>query len=314
MRKVYVRFRTPMAIACAMLVVACGKSDSKSPVSPSASASAPTRGGVVTGATISGTILTAARASSVRPAGVALTVSIVGTSINAMVDASGHFTLQNVPSGDLTLAFMGSGIDARLTIKGVHANDQIRITVNVNGNTADLEENDHEMDNHEAELEGRVVSASCSANPQTIVVGTMTPTTVNIQTARIHRGDDKALTCAQIQLNDWVEVHGTKNGTMMVATEVDIETDHGAQHQPGNDDGDEGDKNEAEVKGIVAGAPAGHACPAFTFTVGTTTVTTTAMTKFEDTTCAEVVNGNTVEATGTRTSASALTATKVEKK
>src|SRR5438552_576060 len=145
----------------------------------------------------------------------------------------------------------------------------------------------------------------------TIVVGTRTPTTVNIQNARIH-SDATPLTCAQVQVNDRVEVHGTRNGTTLIATEVRIDTDHGAQRQPDHDDGDEGNKEEDEVKGVVAGAPAGHACPAFTFTVGTKTVTTTASTKFEHAMCAEVVNGMTVEAEGTKTGANALTATKVE--
>jgi hypothetical protein len=68
------------------------------------------------------------------------------------------------------------------------------------------------------------------------------------------------------------------------------------------------------VKGTVSGAAAGHACPAFTFTVAGVAVTTTASTRFEDTTCAGVVNGISVEVEGTRTAANALTATKVEKK
>jgi uncharacterized protein DUF5666 len=42
-------------------------------------------------------------------------------------------------------------------------------------------------------------------------------------------------------------------------------------------------------------------------------VTTTATTKFEDVSCAGVVNGVSVEVKGTRTSATAMTATKVEK-
>ena len=85
--------------------------------------------------------------------------------------------------------------------------------------------------------------------------------------------------------------------------------------QPGHDDDDDDDddENEAEVKGTVAGAVVGHACP-FTFTVGTTTVITTEGTTFKDTTCAKVVNGVTVEAKGTRTGPTTITATRVEKK
>lgn len=91
----------------------------------------------------------------------------------------------------------------------------------MNGNAAELDENEHEMENHEAEVEGRVASANCAASPQTIVVGTMTPTTVNIQNARI-RHDGNTLTCAQIQVNDRVEAHGTKNGATLVATDVNV--------------------------------------------------------------------------------------------
>ena len=81
--------------------------------------------------------------------------------------------------------------------------------------------------------------------------------------------------------------------------------------EDGNDDNKGG--NEAEIKGAVSGAASGHACPAFTFTVGSTSVTTSASTKFEDTTCAAVVNGISVEVKGTRTSATAIAASKVEK-
>jgi hypothetical protein len=141
------------------------------------------------------------------------------------------------------------------------------------------------------------------------------PTTINVQTAKIHHGAT-TLTCAQIQVNDRVEVHGTTSGTMIVATDVDVETAHAQPSGSGHGD-DGGDKEthdqEADAKGTVAGAPAGHACPAFTFSVGSTTVTTNAATKFEDTTCAGVVNGIRVEVEGSKTSANAIAATKVQK-
>lgn len=322
MGRMFVRFSAPAAILFTLTLAACSKSDRSSPVAPSSFEATPAASSSsATGATISGTVLAGVgglagmRGASVRPQGATLTVSVVGTSINAPVDASGRFTLSNVPSGDPTLAFTGNGIDARLTITGVRAHDQIRITVTVNGNTADLDENDREMENQEAEVEGGVASTNCAANPRTIVVGTTTSTTVNIQNARI-RHDGNTLTCAQIQVNDRVEAHGTKSGATLVATDVNVKTDHKVEEQPGSDDGDgeNEDEDEPEVKGTVAGAAAGHACPAFTFAIGTTTVTTTATTRFEDTTCARVVNGITVEAKGTRTGPAAITAMKIEKK
>src|SRR5262249_51294243 len=161
---------------------ACSKSDTTSLTEPSGSASAPISASA--GTTISGTVLTGtssarSAASSPQRAGVPATVSIVGTSISATIDGSGRFTLMNIPTGDLTLAFSGNGTDARLTVTGVRMNDRIRITVMVNGNAADLDEDERDMDNDEAEVEGRVTATNCGASPQTIIVGTMSPTTVN---------------------------------------------------------------------------------------------------------------------------------------
>jgi hypothetical protein len=196
----------------------------------------------------------------------------------------------------------------------VNANDQIRITVRVNGGVADLDENDHDKANNETEIDGKVVSTTCSANPASIVVGTMAPTTVNLQTARIRHGST-TLTCAQIQVNDRVEVHGARSGSTVSATDVNVETEHGIEAEPGDDHGNDGNiGGEAEATGTVSGAAANHACPAFTFSVGSTTVTTTATTRFEDTSCAGIVNGARVEVKGTRSATNAITAASVERK
>jgi hypothetical protein len=325
---------------------------------------------------MSGTSLQSKENPQAVPIGSGLVVSIVGTAMSVTVDSTGHFTLTNVPSGDITLAFVGNGVDARLTIKGVTDHAQIRITVNVHGNTAELDEDD---DDNKIELEGRVASKNCAANQ--ITVGTTTPVVVNLAGARI-RHDGNTLTCADIQVNDRVEVHGTRNGTAIDATDVNVKTDHevppvqrevelkgkislltppcpsvtfmlgstkvttnpatkfddspctalhngdavevkGTKQSDGsvlaskvekeNDDEDE-EENEAEIRGTVSGAASGHACPAFTFTVGSTTVTTSARTKFEDTTCAAVINGISVKVEGTRTSPTAIAARKIEKK
>jgi uncharacterized protein DUF5666 len=304
----------PAAIVAAIVAGACGKSGPASPAAPSSSSpSAP--GAPVAGATIAGTLMSGIGTSAFRPAGSTLTVSIVGTSISVIVDAAGRFTLQHVPSGDVTLAFTGGSVDARVTLTGVIVNDQIRITVRLNGNVAEIDEDENEHANNEAEIHGAVTATSCAASPPTIVVGTATPTTVNVQGARI-RHDGDTLTCAQIHVGDRVEVHGTKSGATIVATDVNDKTDHGAQAPPpGDDHGHDGDDHdEAEVNGTVSGAAANHVCPAFTFSVGSTVVTTTSSTKFEDTSCAGVVNGVSVEVKGTRTGASAITATKVERK
>jgi Domain of unknown function (DUF5666) len=304
-----------------VFAAAGGKSGSSgSPVAPSNAQPQPAPG-ATTGATIAGVVTsgtlgvasTAAGRPLIHPAAVSggIVVSIMGSSMSTMVDASGQFRLQNVPSGDVTLVFTAAGISATVAVTGVHVADQIHVTVIVNGDRAELDEHEHEGADHRTEVEGRVTATACTANPPTITVGLNMPTTVNLQNAQIRHGGT-SLRCAQIQVNDRAEAHGMMNGTILIATDVNVETEH--PQPPGGNDKDTGEDQEGDVTGTVAGAAAGHACPAFSFSVGSTTVTTSAATKFEDVTCAAVVNGISVEVEGTRTAANAIAAKKVEKK
>jgi hypothetical protein len=288
MRRVFMSVRAPAAIVLAMALAACGRSDPKLPVAPSSAASTAAPGGAVVGATISGTVVSGSTALSLlRPSGVALSVSIVGTSIGATIDASGRFTLQHVPPGNVTLAFSGTGVDARVTLTGVNINDRIQITVHVNGTTADLDENEHETADDRLEVEGKIMSINLVT--RTLVVGEH-QTAVSVPPGTpIHHGGTP-VDFAKLVIGERVHIDATKSGTTFVARDVEVQNEHVDLPGPGDDHGHDGD-NAAEVKGTVSGAAAGHACPAFTFIVGTTTVTTTATTKFEDTTCAGVVNG-----------------------
>ena len=74
------------------------------------------------------------------------------------------------------------------------------------------------------------------------------------------------------------------------------------------------DHGEAEVTGTVTGKSGSLSCPAITFKVGATPVVTSGSTKFEDTTCATLANGDTVEVKGTKASSGTVSATRVEKK
>jgi hypothetical protein len=238
-------------------------------------------------------------------------VSIVGSNISATVDASGTFALQNVPSGDVTLAFSGNGADARLTITGVSNHEHIHITVTLNGTTADADETERETEDHRAEVEGRI--SSIVSSTRTLVVGrNMTVLVVPAGTA-IHHGST-TIDFSKLEVGERIHAHATMNGRTLTATDLEVQNEHTDLPSPGDDHGHDGNDNEAEVKGTVTRAAAGHACPAFTFSVGSTAVTTTASTKFEDVSCAGVVNGISVEVKGTRAGATAITATKIEKK
>ena len=139
------------------------------------------------------------------------------------------------------------------------------------------------------------------------------PPITRVATNAATKFDDTA--CTALRNGDEVEVKGTRltDGTVL-ASRVEKENDDDDDDDD-DDDRDEDDRdNEAEIRGIVTGAASGHACPAFTFTVGSTSVTTSARTKFEHTTCAGVINGISVKVEGTRTSPTAIAASEVEKK
>jgi Domain of unknown function (DUF5666)/CarboxypepD_reg-like domain len=310
MRKVFISVCVPVSLVVALAGAACGKSTMPAtPTSPTGGAS-PQPSASATGTTIAGTVVSSAGAQSVRPMGAAITVSIVGTNIGATIDASGNFTLQNVPSGDVTLAFSGNGIDARLTITGVSNHEQIRITVNLQGTTADADETERETEDHRAEVEGKI--SSITSSTRTLVVGRNMTMLVVPPGTPIHHGST-AIDFSKLAVGERIHAHAAKNGSTFTATDVEVQNEHTDLPNLGDNHGHDGDDNQASVKGTVSGAAAGHACPAFTFSVGTTTVTTTASTKFDDVSCAGVVNGISVEVKGTRTSATAITATKVEK-
>jgi hypothetical protein len=115
------------------------------------------------------------------------------------------------------------------------------------------------------------------------------------------RHGNRTLTMADIQLGDHVQARGTMDGTTLVATEIKVE-------DTGNDNG----ASEAELKGTVSAFSGAATCPAATFMIGTTKVTTSVTTVFDDVTCATLPDGAIVEVEGTRQADGSILATKVE--
>jgi hypothetical protein len=303
MHKVFVTLTAALAVS----VAACTGNDSKSAVAPTSSSTIPTMPSASTGsgtATINGAILGASSVAMVRPTGAGLVVTLVGTSMSAGVDASGRFTLENVPSGDLTLAFSGNGVNARVTVVGVADRQQVHITVNVNGNSASIDDDERETPDNRAQLEGVIVSLNCSANPATFLVGHTTQTTVLIPAGTPIRHGNTSLTCSQLMVGGRVHVSGTKNGTTITASEVEFQNNPGPPNQ-------ENEGNEAEVTGSISSA-IGGACPVINFSVGSTSVSTNASTKFEHTTCSALKTGDRVEVKGAKQPNGSVLATKVE--
>lgn len=304
-----------IGIAITVLATACGSSTPPpaGPTSATGSPSAPSNASTGT-ATISGLVNGSAATAAFRPmASGSMAVSLAGSSMTTTVDGSGRFTLQNVPSGDQTLVFTGNGVSARLTIPGVGDHETIQVSVNVSGSSADIDEDEREDASHHGELEGRIASINAAAG--TFVVRGVT-VTVPMGTPVHHGGTAVAL--SSLVAGERVHVKGTMTGPNAVtASDVEVQNEHanpgnGNGNGNGDDDGHGGNNHgEVELKGAASGVTG--TCPAVTFTVSSTTVTTNASTKFDGVACTALAAAGRLDVKGTKQSNGSVLATKVEK-
>jgi len=288
--------------AMIVAVTACGGNATLSPVGPSSSSA----GASISG-TVSGTGVTATRALDAGSFGMlgstSVTVSIVGTNVSTTTDGQGQFTLNNVPAGTVTVNFTAPGSSATITLTGVGADDKVQIAVTLNGNNAHVDSEHHSSpDNGKREFQGRISSIDSTAKSFQIpgmTVKTTASTTI--------RHGNRTMQFSDLKVGDHVQAKGTTDGTTLTATEIKVEGDN-------EDNDDQGDaKNEAEVDGVVSGSTG--TCPAVTFMVGSTKVTTNSATSFQDGTCADAAaNGATVEVKGTKQTDGSILATRVELK
>jgi hypothetical protein len=289
-----------------VVAAAAGCSGSKTPAGPSAASTAPPSAGAgaVNGATVSGVVTGSIGAASFRPAGATVAVTIVGTSISSTVDGSGAFVLRGVPAGTVLIRFTGNGTNAQIELDGVTQQDDIHITVNLHGSSADIDDDDSE-DGNRVEIEGRITSINTAG--RTVHVANKDVSIPN-GTSIVHGGTQ--LTFGDLHVGDRIHAHASLVGGVIVASSVEVQTSNGpGSPEPG--DNDNNDQNHAELKGMITGLSG--ACPSLTFTVNSTKVTTNAATKFEDSACTSLVNGNSVEVEGTRQADSSVLATSVEK-
>jgi hypothetical protein len=291
----------------AIATVGCGSgSGNSSPAAPSPTAqSAPAPGAVSTGARISGTVIRGLAAASVQSASTGtLTVTVSGTNLSSTVDGSGSFTLTGVPSGHVVLQITGPGVQAQVDLGDVTDQETIHITVQVNGSTASVDDDESETPGGEADLEGRVTAVNATGG--TLTVGT---TVVTVPAGTTIRHGSTNLTLAEIQVGDLVHVKGTRSGSIFTASEIMVQTSNGNPNEPGNGEGN--DQNEADLSGTISGLSSTSTCPAISFTVASTKVTTNASTEFKGVSCSQLANGQRVEVKGTKQADSSVLATKV---
>ncbi len=220
-----------LLLAAGLSAGACGSSSPSAPTQLSGSTSSSIT--TTNGATINGDVTGAALSalSSMSDSGFAtangpgLMVTVVGTTITAQVNPNGTFVLTNVPTGDIQLRFTGPGTDALLTVTGVTGGDELRITVQVSGNTATLKDVSRKDKVNKVEIEGIVLSGTCASF---VVNGTTITTDAATE---FSKG-----TCAGVIPGAIVQVKGSTLASGMVrASEVKFKKE---DEDEDDDDGD----------------------------------------------------------------------------
>lgn len=194
-------------------VNACGKATT----SPSGGGTTASLRGTLTVGT------TAAHVAHARPAAnfTGVTVTVVGSGQQAIVDASNQFTL-TVPAGQVQLQFTGTGVTGTVTLTDISAGDAVTATFFVTSGIVTLG-SDTISNGGNVEMQGVIDSiltgSSFSMGGQTIVTTSAT---------QIVRGST-TLTFADLGPGQRVTVTGTQNGNQIQATRISIEEVGGTQ-------------------------------------------------------------------------------------
>ena len=276
------RFLGVMLVLAGTGTAACGSSGSAS--------TAPSSGNGVTSltaATIKGTVRNSAAGG---------TVGVSGTSVTSGVDAAGHFTLANVPTGDVQLQVSSDGARAIVAIAAVQAAETIEVVVSVAGASANVE-SELRHGAGDTELKGVIeavppttAASTFRAAGKTVVTGTST-TFVNGSAASVRVGVR-------------VEVKGVLAGDTLTAGRVEIEDAPAPTPAPvpgPNPPAPRPDPIEAEFSGTISSLSGTAA--SFQFNAGGRVVKgdgTTAITGSSNTgtSFADLKNGGVVEVHG----------------
>ena len=129
----------------------------------------------------------------------------------------------------------------------------------------------------------------------------------------IIRHGHRTLTMSDIAVGDHVEARGAMDGSKLVATEIKVQNTR--RHGNGDDDDDDDDDaDDDDVEGVVSNLSSTSNCPAVTFNIGSTKVTTSSSTSYDEVTCATLANGIRVEVEGTKQGDGTIAAARVERK
>jgi hypothetical protein len=266
-------------------------------------------GAVITGTVmgLSSSLLAADSGRGTNPGSV--TVSVAGTNIASGLDSTGRFRLDGVPSGPITLEFTSPSFNASLTLN-VTAGERIELTVRVTSSGVRIEAERREDGRDRTDVRGSITAVDATARTLRI-----SGVLVEVPTTAVIRRGGQTLTFADLRVGDQVDVDARFDGTKIIATEVEVKRDDDDDDDDDDDrdddDRDDDDNDDNEVRGVVS-ALGTTACPNITFNVGTVRVRANSSTRFEDGTCANVLNNVRVEVEGRRESDGTLLASKIE--
>jgi hypothetical protein len=154
-----VLFRSLLLGITMVFGISCGGDASYAPTAPSGNGVGGRTGAVIVGQVINPSTPATSRSTPgmLETAGTlatadssSVTVKVAGTNISTTTNGQGQFTLTGVPPGEVRLEFTGPGGSATISISGVKADEEIRITVTLNGSHArvDSEHRNHRGDNN----------------------------------------------------------------------------------------------------------------------------------------------------------------------
>ena len=223
--------RTPLRgvllVISSLFVISCGDDASFSPAAPSSlggqtgaviigQVNAPFRSGTASLATSN----MFATAGALATTAASVTVKVVGTDISTTTNGQGLFTLTGVPPGEVRLELTAAGGSATISISGVRVDEEIRISVTLNGTNArvDSERRNKRYDvsrQDQTELKG-VVSGLTGTCPKI----SFTIQDTKVTTSETTQFDD--LRCGDIKNGMVVKAKGSRHSDGSInATKVE---------------------------------------------------------------------------------------------
>jgi hypothetical protein len=204
------RLRSFLFLLAGAFFASCGSDSMTGPESPA----------TIEGTVNASSVMTALSGPTAATSNAGIRISIVGTNLSTMTDATGRFVLSGINTDHVTLRFQATGIDATLDVSGIAPGQTLTINIRVSGNHAEFDDDDHDDSpegsqcfavGQKAEVEGNITGKAAAA----ITVAQQGKGSYDCQVTamtRIRHGNT-TLTLDDLKIGDHVHVSGSGLGT-----------------------------------------------------------------------------------------------------